>query len=332
MNAIQLSVDGQGARIEAALSTPRSTGDGPVTEDEARGIVDLLDRHGFTGRSVALAAPAQLLVSNVIDKPAASDESERRAQVGETLARSHRYRPGSFEFACWPLPAQGRPGARPRLRTVACSHDDANALLDVFESSGLRVPVLDVRSSALARACVPALDDPGAAAAILDLGWLHATLLVVCDGVVIYERVLGDSGLDRLHRTLAESLELEGPVAEHLLVETGLQPRGDDDHLAVELLSEGRDLMRRYVDRVLTEVGVSLSYVAQEFPDGDTQRLLLTGDGAVIPGLDDLIAEPTGRHVSVVVPIDVVACRRSLRTKAATSRLMTALGLARRPD
>ena len=87
------------------------------------------------------------------------------------LSRLHNIAPDSFEMAYWDLKAAA--GSKPVTHTlaVACPHEAANALLDVFEDAGFQVAALDVRGAAAARACAPLLLPAPQITAILDLGW-----------------------------------------------------------------------------------------------------------------------------------------------------------------
>jgi Tfp pilus assembly PilM family ATPase len=188
--------------------------------------------------------------------------------------------------------------------------------------------------------------------ALFDLGWSSASLVLLYDGMIVYIRAINEAALSRIHEALAKQLQFESDVIDYVLGEVGLrdataptaaaadaQPAGmpearvaPEGHERLELPSDARSLLTAYADALVRELLVSFSYVARQYTDASVTRLLLTGAGAPIPGLGEILAKELGLETRPIAPNDVAECPASLLDACSSPELTPAFGLAMFPD
>lgn len=315
VNAVQLRPVGRGWLIEAAVSLPRADWTVPLDSHEVARVADVLDRQGFSGCDVVLAMPNEHLMSKVLEVP---------DQVGPVAVREI----ARAELACWRLPKPARSPGNAAVIALACKQDEANILLDVFEDAGMTVRALDVQSWAVTRALRPILKSSSGATAVLNLGWTASFLVVLSGRVVVYERLLAEYGLNRLYMMLTHKFDLDREVADYVLGEIGMQTEPTHDGVRSDLLKSVRGYIVRYLNKLVDELRLSLTYATQEYGDGAIDRLHLLGEGAGIPRLPAHLAAQMEVAVVPVVPSDLASCPRSLEAACRSPRLCIALGLA----
>jgi Tfp pilus assembly PilM family ATPase len=330
-----------------------------LAAEEVSRLVGTLERQGFSGRDIVLAVPNERVVSSMLDLPPRASQAPIEQIARMELARAHRFAPDSFEMGCWDLPAAARATKATPVIAVACTHVDAAAIMDPFEAEGLNVFALDVKAAALARACSPLLGaDAGGIVGIVDLGWTSATLSLMHQGVAIYGRVLGDSGIYKLYHTLASRLGLEIEVIDFLLADSGLgashegSPPGGADGVTsgtdpasvsygartsagkalgirkAKAPTDAASLIAAHFEAAMRELEVSITYAGHQYPDTPISRLLVVGGGACIRGVTEHLRTTLGIDTRAVAPADVAACPGSVAEKCGSPALTAALGLA----
>ncbi|HUS90471.1 MAG TPA: pilus assembly protein PilM [Phycisphaerae bacterium] len=322
IKAVQLNRGSAGWRVSAAASLPRAPGQPAVVPSEVRRLREELAARGFKGHSVVLAVPPESVLSGIMELPPADSGAPMEILARAELGRIHKCDPQSLEMSCWTLPAPARAANTTFVMGVACTHADANGLLDTFEAEGFDVERLDVQIAALARTCRPLLKDAPGTAGVLDLGWTAARLVLMYRGTVVYERKLARSGLQGFVRALADRGRLtEEQVEQRLAAEGASLDLPDRSGRPM-----GTDLAGQFLDGLVDEMRVPLSYSANQYPDAALARLLLVGGGAKLPGLADHLAAALACPVRGVLPSDLAAGAESLGPEHG-SELTMALGL-----
>ena len=80
------------------------------------------------------------------------------------------------------------------------------------------------------------------------------------------------------------------------------------------------------------ELNTSLSYASQEYPDRELDRLLVHGEGALVPKLVQQLGDQLDLATRTLVPTDVAHCGGPLAGLGGSPALVTALGLAQHRD
>jgi len=316
IKAVQFARGGGRARIAAAASVDRTGGARGMTGLEVRQLRRRLSESGFRGHGVTLAVPGEKLLTGIMELPPADSGAPIELLARSELARMHKCDPQSFEMASWRLPAPARAANTTFVMGAACTHADADSLLDCFEAEGLRVERLEIQSQALARACGPLLGSTQGLAGILDVGWAAARLVLLYDRVVIYERKLPKSAYGAFVGELAGELGVDVPQAEKML-------RGPSQAGA-----EAMDAAcQRYASKLAEEMRIPLSYVSNQYADAVADQLLLVGGGARLDGLAGRLADAMDWPVRVVAAADLAECPAPLNGDCG-STMVVAAGLA----
>jgi type IV pilus assembly protein PilM len=331
-----------GWRVAAATRVSRTRPGEPLGPDEAARLRATLDRVGFLGADVVLAAPPEGVLSGVLELPPRTAQIPLAQIARVEFARTNKCAPDSFEMGCWELPAPARAGKSTHVMAVGYPHAEATELLDRVESAGFNIVALDVRCCALARACAAMASEPPGITALLDLGWTSASLALMHAGMVVYVRALPESGTGGLCQALAARLKLEPEMIDYLLAEVGLrdaQPPDPgegsaavDDADRLALPDEARGAMSHYADALVRDLLVSFSYVARQYTDATVARLLLVGPGASVPGLGQYLAKELGLETRVVSPKDLTECPPALLDVCSSPELTPAAGMAQFPE
>lgn len=325
--ACQLQTAGGVRSVRRAARIPRARGGADVSPNEVRALMDTLERQGFAGREVALTLPSSLMLVSVMELPPKSSGAPLE-QIGRAeMARAHKIDAGKLEMRWWELPGGVRATEGTHVMAVGCASENARALLDAFEGGGAVVTCLDTPITALGRAAAAAMHPRDRAVAVLELGWSSATLVMSTRESVLFERVLGDSGLAPVYARAGQSTGLDPEAVDTLVGTVGLNgpPRGQD-HLA-DLSHEVRPLLRDWIGAMAGELRTSLAYSSRRYSE-TLSGLRVVGDGASIPGVVERIAAEVETKVSVMTPGEVAARGPFAGPAAESPGLIKALGTA----
>jgi type IV pilus assembly protein PilM len=343
-----------GWKVTAAAVMRRAAPGSPIDAGEAVRLREALDRQGFEGDRVALAAPSHKLMTEVMDLPPRGSGAPLGQIARLELARAHRRDPGTFEMGLWDVPRPARSAEGASVFAAALAHDDADPFLDAFEQTGLRPIVLDVPAQALLRACRPRLTDRQGITGVLDLGSAGCRLTLTYRHIVIYERAVGDDGLMHVKRSLAERFDLTPDVVDYLLEQVGLSTPAaaaddatpDADAPAAQDTGAGggagnagpvadgmqsaefRKLLTAQLDAVVKDVSASFDYAQHRYPEAAMDGLLLVGGGALAPGVSEYLGRTWEGKATPVAAGELIQCPDALTATCLSTALPLALGLA----
>jgi type IV pilus assembly protein PilM len=325
IKAVQLERAGRTWRVRAAVSAALPVPNHPLDAHTVRFLRDVLYRHGFSSERIVLAAPTQQLEMDVLEVPPRSSGAPIEQIARLELARTAKLEGNAFELDCWDLPAPARAATAGAVMAVALRHEHADALLEPFEADGFDVIALDTKAWAMARAAVP-LEAPDGISAVLDIGWNTALMVLVQDGVVVYQRVLTESGVGIVLRAVRDEFHLADDEAEYVLRNVG----AGGASAGAEFAQAARvaDLLVRYVDSMLTEIQPAFDYASHRYAEKPLKSLHLCGGGASIAGLCELLGRRLSLPASILCPAKVVECPSALVQLCSDGVLTTALGLA----
>jgi len=328
IKAAQLQACGGRYRVYALFLLPRPQSEQEINAEGVLALKNTLNRQGFAGHRIAIAAPEHLLMRATLEVPSKVAGASAEQIIRMEMSRLHNVAPDSFEMACWELKAANNPRPMTQTLVMGCPHEAANAVLDVFEGAGFRVAALDVRSAAVARACSPLLLPPPQITAIVDLGWRSTSVLFVCGRSLVYERSVQGAPVGELTAKFTEVFALRPESAYQVISTIGPgteEPAGEYDRESLDVI---RKHMRDHFDKLLDELRVPLSYANHQFPGEGVQRLLLIGGGAGVPQLAPYFEARLGLEVKRAAPCDLVDCPPELAAKAGNPALTAAVGLA----
>lgn len=248
-----------------SASYPARGGFGADALVAAETLAGVLERRGFSGRSVVMLAPRAVTQSALVAVPRQGEGVPIGAIVDAEVARIHEIEEG-FEAASWRLPRSSDAGGDAAVMAQAVTHADAMGLIDAFEAHGLLVTaLLPVTPVFVAAAAARGLLGEGMGV-LIDAGWRASTIAAVVDGACVYQRSVAGMGFGSAIERLARDSIDPGQVIEAELGEAGDFREGGlvaraADRLAGELGAEARRVgeyaARRYRGRAIARVGLA---------------------------------------------------------------------------
>lgn len=287
IKAVQFDQSGE---LLASASIRRANPGTPICEDDVIRIAGALYRGGFAGRRVAISAPKAMVHRLTLDLPPL-DSGAPIDQIAQTeLCRQRLLEPGTFEYRWFESPQPPRHASGVRAIALSCTHEDADSILDLFETSGFLPVSLRSPDVVLAEAILNA--ESSAAAAILDLGWTDATFVVVRGGEIRYTRAIPGCGLGEL---AGQEEWFAATLGSALRRSLASEPS------TREMPLEFSPVLKRYLGSLATELASSLDYLEGCGTDEAPRSLTLTGGGTGIPGLCDSLKSETGLAIHELI-------------------------------
>lgn len=275
---------------------PGSMKDGEIVDADAVAAVirDLWRRGEFRGKKVALAVANPSVVVREVDVPR-MEESDLR---GALRYQVQDYIPIAIEEALLDfLPLEefvtGDGVEMMRVLAVAAHRDMVNAFVGVLARAGLEPTSIDLGPLAAVRAlteAVPAVLSEYECEAIVDIGAGVTSMVVHERGAPQFVRILAEGGAD-LTEALASALGVSADEAEERKMSVEAAPEGAPIEPGTPAAVERR--VRSFVD----DVQRSLEYYASERDRTPVRRVLLTGGGALLGGLQGRLAGALGLPV-----------------------------------
>lgn len=208
---------------------------------------------------------------------------------------------------------------------AASRSENVDIRIAALELAGVKARIVDVEAYAMENAfslLIPQLPEQGIdqTIAVLDIGATMTTLNVMHDRKTIYtrEQVFGGKQLtEEIQRRYGLSYE-----------EAGMAKRqgGLPDNYVPEVLEPFKDAMTQQVSRSL-----QFFYGSSQYNNVD--HIVLAGGSAMIPGIDEMIANKLGVHTSVANPFTNMTLASRVKAQSLSNdapALMIAAGLAMR--
>lgn len=337
ITAVQLSGRPErGWRLEATARIGRATSTSIVpTADEMGRTWDVLDRRGFSGRRMVVVAP--LVHSATLELPPRSSGAPVDDLARQEVARSLKLEVPDIEVALWDVPRPPRGGDGTFVLAVGLPHKESGPLLDALEDAGATVEALDCRCCAMARSCAAQVDAGAGVTGLIDVEDAAISIAVMNSGVVVYDRVVRDAGLDRLRTMIRDGLgggtgapTGEDAAALDLVMDSILSPNGVElpDHVAGMV----KGVVAEYTSQVVQELRSVMAYSIHRYP-GQIGPVLMMGSGARIRELGERIRTELDLATRMVGLSDVTrgACAADNQDGATGGEFLVAAGLAMRP-
>lgn len=303
--------------------------DSQVAEPElvSQTVVRTVQRSGTRLRQAAIAVSGSAVISKIIDMPATLSEDEIEQQIG---FEADQYIPYPVEEVSLDFQILGPNEQDPEMNRVllaACRRDTVETQLTALEMAGIRTRIVDVEGYALQNACqLLAKQMPdnglGRTVAVVDVGANNTVLSVLHDLETVYAREQSFGGRQLLD-DIQHHYELESP--EEAL--TKLRADELDSDLPKVVLPPFADQLAQQIER-------SLQFFFSASTQHDSiDRILLTGGGSLLPGIDGLVEKALEIPVAVGNPLAGMRASgnaRRNRVEAEAPALMVATGLALR--
>ena len=327
---LELGQSGDRMRVESYAVEPlpaNSVIEKNIADVEAVGeaIKRAVTRSASRTKLAAVAVAGSAVITKIIAMPASLTEDEMEQQIE---LEADQYIPYPLEEVNLDFevigPSENDP-ERIDVLLAASRSENVDIRIAAIELAGLKAKIVDVEAYAMENAfslLIPQLPEQGIdqTIAVIDIGATMTTLNVMHDRKTIYtrEQVFGGKQLtEEIQRRYGLSYE-----------EAGMAKRqgGLPDNYIPEVLEPFKDAMTQQVSRSL-----QFFYGSSQYNNVD--HIVLAGGSAMIPGIDEMIANKLGVHTSVANPFTNMTLASRVKAQSLSNdapALMIAAGLAMR--
>ena len=276
-------------------------------------------------RNVALALPSSAVITKKILAPASLTGIDLENQVESEANQAIPFSLDEVNLDFQVLgPATGSPDDV-QILLAAARKEKVEDRVAVVEAAGLKAMILDVESFATQTAyeqIAHLLPNSGAGqtVAIIDVGAQNMHINILNDNESVYLREHGFGG-NQLNNEISRRYGMTGEEAENAK-RKGSLPESYD----IEVLQP-------YSETLAMEIGRALQLFTTSTQYRKVDQILLAGGGAMIPGIDEVVAQRTGAPTLVVNPFANMAVGSKIRPQSLTAdapSLFVACGLAMR--
>jgi len=327
---LELGKSGDKIRVESYAVEPlpaNSVIEKNISDVDAVGdaIKRAIKRSGTRSKHVAAAVAGSAVITKTISMPSNLSDEEMEQDIQN---EADQYIPYPLEEVNLDFEVLGQSENDPdrvEVLLAASRNENVDVRVAAIEEAGLKPRIIDVEAYAMENVfqmLAPTMPDQGIdqTIAIIDVGATMTTLNVLHDLKTIYtrEQVFGGKQLtEEIQRRYGLSYE-----------EAGMAKRqgGLPDNYVPEVLEPFKEAMTQQVSR-------SLQFFFSSSQYGSVDHIILAGGSAMLPGIDEMIANKLGVHTSVANPFTNMTIASKVKAQSLSndaSSLVIACGLAMR--
>ncbi|MGE8152189.1 type IV pilus assembly protein PilM [Pseudomonas vancouverensis] len=295
LKLVELSRQNDGYRVEAyAVETLPA---GTVIEKD---IADLegvgmalsraLARSGTAIKNAAVAIAGSAVISKTIEMDAGLDDDDMENQLE---VEAGQYIPYALDEVAIDFEVQGlspRHPGRVDVLLTACRKENIEVREAALSLAGVTARVVDVEACALERAyALLATSEGPSTVALVEIGDSMSTLNVLHDGRIIYSREQLFAG-----RQLTDGARCRYDVS---IDSAGLA--SGPGTFAADYPDEG---LQSFCEALVEQISRSLQFFHAGGQFTQVEQILLAGDAAAMPGLDQMIEQRLNKPTRVANP------------------------------
>jgi type IV pilus assembly protein PilM len=280
---------------------------------------------GSRVKNVALALPSSAVITKKILAPASLKGIDLENQVE---AEANQVIPFSLDEVNLDFQVLGPSPGSPddvQILLAAARKEKVEDRVAVAEAAGLTAYIMDVESYATQTAyeqiahLLPG-GGAGQTVAIIDVGAQNMHINILNDNESVYLREHGFGG-NQLNNEISRRYGMTSDEAENAK-RKGTLPESYD-----------MEVLQPYSETLAMEIGRALQLFTTSTQYHKVDQILLAGGGAMIPGIDEVVAQRTSMPTMVVNPFANMAVGSKIRPQELTAdapSLFVACGLAMR--
>jgi type IV pilus assembly protein PilM len=309
-------------------------------------IKEFWSSHSFKGKSVILGIANQKVVVRLLDFPRIEDPEDLRSAIGFE-AQEHIPMPLDETVLDHVVLGPQREGSdQDRILVVAAEKEMVGRYVSALRAGGLRLNGIDVKALSLTRSTLPEtfFGEEGAVL-LLDIGTELSSLALAQGPNPTLTRFI-PMGLDDFVGAVADAADLPEEEAEKQALsspsrlghspgsieEESTGPIAQDEDFDPALIYDVRRGLEETTRALAEEVQRSIEYHHSQVGSREVTQVFVSGEGALIPGLDAYIGELLGLATQRGNPVARLAANRSNisdeQLRAMEPVLAVAFGLA----
>ena len=282
-------------------------------------------RLGSHNRKVALALPAAMVITKKIIVPSGQKEEELELAVE---AEANQYIPFALDEVNLDFQVLGPAPSNPEeveILIAASRKEKVEDRVAIAEAAGLKPLVMDVESYATQEAfrlIAPTLPVSGRDQniALVDIGAHVTHFYVLRNDQFLFSRDQAFGG-NQLTHDIQRAFNLSPEEAESAKKNQGLPENYD------------ADVLQPFMETLALEITRALQFFFTSTSYSQVDHIVLAGGGALLPGLDELVAKRAGVATVVANPFGSMAASDRIRPRQLAQDaplLLIATGLALR--
>ncbi|MCL4219965.1 MAG: hypothetical protein KJZ65_01210 [Phycisphaerales bacterium] len=271
-------------RIERVAAFPRKGEGAGLEAEEMVVIAETLLRQGFEPSPVIIGLNARDVRMEELEAPPVSDEHALNRIILGEVGRLARWEADTYTAQWWRVPAPTRASAQDTFMSVAAPITTVDSAIEPLAAAGFDIQAVDLRVGAAARLCARQAQSDQLVV-LVDVGWSCVEIAAYFDDRLVFVRRLEDSGLAQVGASLPRVAMGERLVLESLVMDLSVQSH------AWNLARAGFfAAARRVGENLVSELDLTLTYLARRFPGARCCDVLIAGGGARIEALIEPLA------------------------------------------
>ena len=328
---VELSDAGKGVRrleryvVEALPKDVVTDGNIANLDQVSDGLKRAWKRLATRNRNVALALPAAMVITKKIIVPSGQKEEDLEFTVE---AEANQYIPFALDEVNLDFQILGPAPNNPdevEILIAASRKEKVEDRVAIAEAAGLKPRVMDVESYATQEAfrlIAPSLPANGRDQniALVDIGAHVTHFYVLRNDQFLFSRDQAFGG-NQLTYDIQRAFNLSPEEAESAKKNQGLPENYD------------ADVLQPFMETLALEVTRALQFFFTSTSHNQVDQIVLAGGGALLPGLDELVAKRAGVATVIANPFGTMAVSDSIRPRQLAQDaplLLIACGLAMR--
>lgn len=206
---------------------------------------------------------------------------------------------------------------------IAGKKDKIEERLAVLETAGLTAKILDIDNRTILSSLVSMESENDDIGNVLHVSINNTNTItqILREDNIIYDREVHNLNMNNFLRSYANHLDIPINEAYHHMLHEDI-----DSHLEMQVI-------RPFFDSVYTEINRSKQFFINSSTYTAISKVIISGEGANIPGIDDFLAEKLEVNVEVANPMKHIKIAKNVSKEVLlydAPLLMTAFGLALR--
>ena len=204
-----------------------------------------------------------------------------------------------------------------RVLVVAVPTEVSNAYVNFLDLIGLEVIRVENEIVSLSRSMVMARKMPDVGL-IVDIGFSN-TKMVIADATQIYTNYLSSLGGMAFTRIIADSFKLSISQAEEYKRTYGLEKSQVEGKLYAA--------MEPVLTGLVGDIKKVIASYSTSYPDRKVSRIILSGGGSYLKGLNDILTEQTGLLVDIGNSFEKFSVMENMKNLGAVYTVATGLAI-----